>query len=106
MCKIRGEEGVRVGVFVSPVLDKINMVVVGFYHGSWEWRRELLRWGIPTKIGDEVLGSSSGGINFIGASLVGTSITAANLIVVKRMVGLDGLTLLKEMGCDCFHGEV
>ena len=43
----RWEEGVRVGdvwrMFGAVVLNKINTVVVGFYHGSMEWRRELLR---------------------------------------------------------------
>ncbi|CAI9288344.1 unnamed protein product [Lactuca saligna] len=92
-------------MFGAPVLSKINTVVVGFYHGSREWRRELFRWGIPAKTGDEVLGSSSRGMNLIGASLVGTSHVTATLMVLKRVVGLDGLMLLKEVSCDYFHGE-
>lgn len=61
---------------------------------------------LPAKIGDGVLGSSSGGVKPTGASLVGTSSAAAALMVVKRAVDLGGLTVVKEViGEDCFHGE-
>ena len=36
-------------MFGATVLKKINTVVVGFYHGSVEWQRELLRWPVKGK---------------------------------------------------------
>lgn len=61
---------------------------------------------LPAKIGDGVLGSSSGGVNPTGASLVGISPAAVALMVVKRAVGLVGLMVAKEVSCDCFHAVV
>lgn len=58
---------------------------------------------LPAKMGDGVLGSSSGGVNPTGASLVGVATSSAAALMVKvREVSLSCFTAVKE---DCFHGE-
>ena len=58
---------------------------------------------LPAKMGDGVFGSSSGGVNPTGSSLVGaaTSSAAALMVVKVREVNLSCLTA-KEEG---FHGD-
>ena len=62
---------------------------------------------LPANMGDGVLGSSSGGVNPTGASLVGASSEAAEaaaLMVVNLGDDLSGLMVVMEVsGDDCFH---
>jgi len=56
---------------------------------------------LPPKIGEGVFGSSSGGVNPTGASVVWS--VAAALIVRENLRGFE---VEKERVEDCFHGAV
>lgn len=59
---------------------------------------------LPPKIGDGVLGSSSGGVKPTGASFVGVSVfpsAMALMVLVRGALCFSGLT---ENDDDCFHG--
>lgn len=66
---------------------------------------------LPPKIGEGVVGSSSGGVKPTGASSfvsasVFSSTEAATLTVRCATENLSGLGVVKGMVGDCFHGTV
>lgn len=65
---------------------------------------------LPPKIGDGVVGSSSGGVKPTGASFGGATVfsSAAALILMVLVVeeSMSGFGAMKEEDTDCFHGTV
>ena len=58
---------------------------------------------LPAKIGEGVLGSSSGGENPAGASAAAASASAETLMSREEEARLRGLALRKERVGDCFQ---
>ena len=63
---------------------------------------------LPAKIGEGVLGSSSGGENPAGASVAAAASASAETLTIREDAAglMRGLELMKERVEDCFHGIV